>query len=299
MKPVEVSQLCKSFQVKGKAVQALATVSFSLEVGDSVGFIGQNGAGKSTTIKVLFGALRPDSGEARLMGLPACDPKSRQGVGYVPENPYLYDLLTPRELVSSGLRLHGARGPDVTRRTLTWLEQLDIAHAADKRIRDLSKGMTQRTALAHAFALQPQLLILDEPMSGLDPIGRRLVADLMQVYRQTGGTLFFSSHILHDVERLADRFIMIHKGKICAQQSVAELLANQSKLVVRYHGLNPLSGFTKDAGNIWSCLCERVNIPSQLDRIRQVNGVLIDITPQHTLEDLFNQKTGYKSAVGQ
>lgn len=295
MKPIEVSLLCKSFRVKGKAVQALDAVSFSLDSGESVGFIGQNGAGKSTTIKVLLGALRPDAGEARLMGSLATDPKSRQGVGYVPENPYLYDLLTPRELVSSGLRLHGIKGAEVAQRTRVWLEQLDIAHAADKRIRDLSKGMTQRTALAHAFALQPLLLILDEPMSGLDPIGRRLVADLMQAYRKTGGTLFFSSHILHDVERLADRFIMIHKGKVCAQQSVADLLANQSKLIIRYHGLSPLPGFTQDVGNIWICLCERIEIQKHLARINEVGGVLIDITPQHTLEDLFSQFTGYKT----
>lgn len=289
MKPIEVQQLCKSFKVKGKAVKALDKVSFSLNPGDSVGFIGQNGAGKSTTIKVLFGALHPDSGEARLMGRPASDPKSRQGVGYVPENPYLYDLLTPRELITSGLRLHGFRDADVLQRTQSWLEKLDIAHAADKRIRNLSKGMTQRTALAHAFALQPALLILDEPMSGLDPVGRRLVADLMQEYRQTGGTLFFSSHILHDVERLADRFIMIHKGCICAQQSVADLLASQSKLVIRYHGLTALPGFTQDAGMIWTGLYERSQISEQLANIMRVDGVLIDISPQHALEDLFNR----------
>lgn len=289
MNPIEVQQLCKAFKLKGQPVQALDHVSFSVESGCSVGFIGQNGAGKSTTIKVLFGALHPDQGEARLMGLPAQNPKSRQGVGYVPENPYLYDLLTPRELISSGLGLHGVRKAEVSQRTQLWLEKLDIAHAADKRIRNLSKGMTQRTALAHAFALHPHLLILDEPMSGLDPVGRRLVADLMQEYRQTGGTLFFSSHILHDVERLADRFIMIHKGKICAQQSVAELLASQSKLVVRYHGATALPGFTQDAGLIWTGSCERHQVAGYINNISQVGGVLIDITPQHALEQLFEQ----------
>lgn len=289
MKPIEIHQLCKSFKVKGKTIKALDAVSFELSLGDSVGFIGQNGAGKSTTIKVLFGALRPDGGEASLMGLPASNPKSRQGVGYVPENPYLCNLLTPRELISSGLRLHGFREPDVRQRTQHWLERLDIAYAADKRIRSLSKGMTQRTALAHAFALNPTLLILDEPMSGLDPVGRRLVADLMQEYRQAGGTLFFSSHILHDVERLADRFVMIHKGRICAQQSVSDLLASQSRLVVRYHGSYALPGFEQDAGMIWRGYCDRDVILPLLGRISDINGLLIDISSAASLEMVFDE----------
>lgn len=289
MKPIEVHQLCKSFKLKGKAVKALDSISFELKLGESVGFIGQNGAGKSTTIKVLFGALKPDSGEAHLMGLPASDPKSRQRVGYVPENPYLYNLLTPRELIASGLRLHGFQKPDIQQKTQDWLEKLDIAHAADKCIRNLSKGMTQRTALAHAFALNPILLILDEPMSGLDPVGRRLVADLMQEYRQAGGTLFFSSHILHDIEILADRFIMIHKGKICIQQSLADLLANQSTLVIRYYGDSPLLGFAKDTGMIWKGCFDREKVQSIITEISKVNGVLIDITPLASLEKAFSK----------
>lgn len=201
MNLVEVAGLIKRFKLKGREVNALDDVSFTVAAGESVGFIGQNGAGKSTTIKILFGAIRADAGEALLMGRSAEDPRSRAGVGYVPENPYLYEQLTPREVLSAGLRLHGIRGVENTRRTALWLDKLGIAYAADKRIRNLSKGMTQRTALAHAFAIQPELLVLDEPMSGLDPVGRRQVADLMQEYRQQGGTLFFSTHILHPEQR--------------------------------------------------------------------------------------------------
>ena len=191
MSLIEVSGLTKAFKLKGEQILALDNVSFRVDAGESVGSIGQNGAGKSTSIKILFGALKADSGQALLMGRPASDPKSRTGVGYVPENPYLYEQLTPREVVSAGLRLHGIQGAEVARRTERWLDKLGIAYAADKRIRNLSKGMTQRTALAHAFAIEPKLLVLDEPMSGLDPVGRREVADLMQEYRQNGGTLFF------------------------------------------------------------------------------------------------------------
>lgn len=288
MKPIEVQGLHKSFKSKGKSIKALDDVSFAVEAGQSVGFIGQNGAGKSTSIKILFGALRADGGRALLMGRTADDPRSRQGVGYVPENPYLYEQLTPREVVSSGLRLHGINGQENLRRTEHWLERLGIAYAADKRIRNLSKGMTQRTALAHAFAIEPQLLVLDEPMSGLDPIGRRQVADLMQEYRQAGGTLFFSTHILHDVERLADRFVMVHKGRIRAQQSIADMLASQSTLVVRYYGANPLPGFSEDAGMIWKGACERRQVPPVLAAIAEAGGTLLNVHPQNSLEELFD-----------
>lgn len=288
MNPIEVSNLSKAFKLKGKPIKALDGVSFAVQSGESVGFIGQNGAGKSTSIKILFGAIRPDGGEARLMGLPASDLRSRCGVGYVPENAYLYEQLTPREVVSSGLRLHGIDGVENRRRTELWLEKLEIAYAADKRIRNLSKGMVQRTALAHAFAIEPQLLVLDEPMSGLDPIGRRQVADLMQEYRQGGGTLFFSTHILHDVERLADRFVMIHKGRLRAQQSIADMLASQNTLVVRYFGATALPGFSEDAGMIWKGVCERAQIPSTLAAIAEAGGTLLNVHPQNSLEELFD-----------
>lgn len=287
MKAIEVSGLDKSFKLKGKPVRALDGVGFAVELGQSVGFIGQNGAGKSTTIKILFGALRADAGEARLMGRPAEDPLSRLGVGYVPENPYLYEQLTPREVVSSGLRLHGIGGAENTRRTGLWLDKLGIAYAADKRIRNLSKGMTQRTALAHAFAIQPRLLVLDEPMSGLDPIGRRQVADLMQEYRQAGGTLFFCSHILHDVERLADHFVMIDRGKVRAQQGVAELLASQDTMLVRYLGDTGLPDFEHDAGRVWKGLFPRTELGRALLAIENADGVILDVQPQNTLEALF------------
>lgn len=292
MKAIEVTGLHKAFKLKGKAIKALDDVSFSVELGQSVGFIGQNGAGKSTTIKILFGALRADSGDARLMGLPADDACSRLGVGYVPENPYLYEQLTPREVVSSGLRLHGVRGTENVRRTELWLEKLGIAYAADKRIRNLSKGMTQRTALAHAFAIEPKLLVLDEPMSGLDPVGRRQVADLMQEYRLAGGTLFFCTHILHDVERLADYFVMIDRGKVKAQQGVSELLASQGEMVIRYLGDTGLPGFERDAGQVWKGLLSRSALPEVLAQIEAMQGVLLNIHPLNSLEELFDSVVG-------
>ena len=293
MKPIEIRELTKSFKLKGKPIKALDGISFEVANGDSVVFIGQNGAGKSTTIKLLFGAMRPDSGESLLRGRHSSDPQSRKGVGYVPENPYLYELLTPREIISSGLRLHGVRGEENTCRTERWLDKLEISYAADKRIRSLSKGMTQRTALAHAFAIEPELLILDEPMSGLDPVGRRQVADLMQEYRQGGGTLFFSSHILHDVERLADRFVMIHRGKIQAQQSISDMLTSQGDMIVRYYGTKAVEGFERDAGQVWRGRFQRGEIEKVLSAIIQASGTLLDIHPRNSLEALFDSITGF------
>lgn len=297
MKAIEVAGLTKVFKLKRQPVKALDDVGFSVEAGQSVGFIGQNGAGKSTTIKILFGALRPDAGEARLMGRPSDDPLSRLGVGYVPENPYLYEHLTPREVVASGLRLHGVSGPENRRRVDEWLEKLGIAYAADKRIRNLSKGMTQRTALAHAFAIEPKLLVLDEPMSGLDPVGRRQVADLMQAYRAAGGTLFFCTHILHDVERLADRFVMIDRGKIRSQQGVAEMLASQRTMVVRYLGENGLPGFERDAGLAWKGTLPRDALAECVARIQACQGTLLTVQPLNSLEALFERVAIQPSAT--
>lgn len=287
MLPIEIDQLSKSFRVKGREVRALDAISFAVHEHESVGFIGPNGAGKSTTIKILFGAIRADAGSAHLLGLPAENPLSRKGVGYVPESPYIYDNLTPREVISFGLRVHGIDGGENGARTAYWLERLDIAYAANKRMRDLSKGMAQRTALAHAFALHPRVLVLDEPMSGLDPIGRRLVGDLMQEYRRSGGTLLFSTHILHDVERLADRFVMIDKGRIRATQTVGELLAGQSQFSVRYRGENALEGFEMDAAAVWKGVVERAGLQDVLRRIEECGGLLIDVAPRNSLEALF------------
>lgn len=292
MKLIEVQGLSKRFKVKRRSIAALSDVSFTVEAGQSVGFIGQNGAGKSTSIKIIFGALQADVGQALLMGRSPADPQSRRGVGYVPENPYLYEQLTPREVIASGLSLHGIKGAENARRSQLWLEKLGIAYAADKRIRSLSKGMSQRTALAHAFAIEPRLLVLDEPMSGLDPVGRRQVADLMQEYRQGGGTLFFSSHILHDVERLADRFVMIHKGKVRAQQGVAELLASQGAMIVRYLGSVGLPGFEHDAGEAWRGVVAREELAETLRQIEGLSGVLLNVHPQSSLEELFDTVVG-------
>ncbi|RZS33347.1 ABC transporter ATP-binding protein [Corticibacter populi] len=285
---IEFVRVNKSFKLKGRRQPAVQDLSFSVRAGEAIGFVGPNGAGKSTSMKMLMGMLRPDKGEALLMGWPAADERARQGVGYVPENPYLYDYLTPLEIVTMGLQIHGrARGREAAQRAMQWLERMGIGYAAHKRVRNLSKGMTQRTALAHALALEPRLLVLDEPMSGLDPVGRKLVADEVQLYREGGGTLFFCSHILNDVERLASRVLLIDKGQLKADQPLQGLL-NKGGLVLRYHLVGqPLPGFASDGTDIWRAQIPAGQLWQTLHAIEASNGTLIDVHQGLSLEQMF------------
>lgn len=208
----------------GKSFTAIRNINLTIQPGESVGFIGHNGAGKSSTIRILMGLQPPTTGSVHLNGLPAEDPESRRGVSYVPETPLSYDYLTPLEIVENGLAMSGRRFENQHAQAMRWLELLGIAAAAGKPLRQLSKGMVQRTMLAHALAPEPHFVVLDEPLSGLDPVGRAEVVDILQDYRRGGGALLFSSHILSDIERLADRFVFIHRGEIRAVCSVYEIL---------------------------------------------------------------------------
>lgn len=229
--------------LRTRAHEALKGISLEISEGEVFGFIGPNGAGKSTTIKIITGISRPSSGDVRLFGLDCRDASSRYRVGYVPESPSLYDYLTPLELLSMGLSLHGVKLTNERRHCMEWLSRLGLGHVAETQIKTFSKGMAQRTALAHALCIQPRLLVLDEPLSGLDPVGRREVIDLLAEFRSAGGTVFFSSHVLYDVERLADRFGLIHEGELLTLRSPQELADEQSnRFLVVYQCANPVDG---------------------------------------------------------
>jgi ABC-2 type transport system ATP-binding protein len=235
---------------------ALKDVRFSIRQGETVGFIGNNGAGKSSTLRIILGLQRATSGVAKLNGLSVDNPDARRGVAYVPENPYLYDYLTPLELLSIGVKMHRKNifvgRQDLNDHCMAWLARFGIAHVAEKRIRTFSKGMTQRTALAHALACEPDFLILDEPLSGLDPIGRQDVVSVLDEYRASGRTLFFSSHVLNDVDRLADRFIFIHQGKIQAICATNDFLSSaDQKFAVVIEGSRGLRGFSQISLRLW------------------------------------------------
>lgn len=266
---------------------ALQTLDLSIKEGEVFGFIGPNGAGKSTTIKILTGVIRPTSGSAALFGIDVSLPTARKGMGYVPENPSLYDYLSPMEILIMGQQLHGLGGSGTKRNAGIWLERFGLSAVADKRIRTFSKGMVQRVALAHALAVQPKLLILDEPLSGLDPIGRKDVVDILEEYRQGGGAIFLTSHVLHDVERLADRFGLINKGRLLTVQHRQDLLSHDQRLTIRSEGTAPLDFLDPDGPSRWRTTCVRSEIWTVLDALRGAGHSVIDVRPALALEDVF------------
>lgn len=251
---------------------ALQNVNLEIDGGETVGFIGNNGAGKSTAIRIILGLQKPTSGLALLNGRSTSDPLARHRVAYVPESPYLYDYLTPLELLSIGFRMHGSKKFDTVAalnfHCMKWLERFRIGDVAKKRIRSFSKGMTQRTALAHALACEPDFLILDEPLSGLDPIGRLEVVEILDEYRTSGRTLFFSSHVLNDVERLADRFVFLHKGIVRAVHATSELNSGDSpSFEVTVEGGDPGNGFSQVSSRLWRREVESMNLVHEIEKI--------------------------------
>ena len=223
---LKVDGLAKTFKkpFTGKKVEAVRGITFEVKRGEIFGFLGPNGAGKTTTIKMLTGLIAPTRGTASILGIPAPSPEAMGRVGFLPENPYVYAYLTPREFVTLCGRLSGMRGPALAGRVVTVLERLGVAYAMDRAVRTMSKGMLQRVGLAAALVHEPELLILDEPMSGLDPVGRKEVRDLIVEEKKGGRTVFFSSHILSDVELLCDRLCILRRGEIVVSGSMGDLL---------------------------------------------------------------------------
>jgi len=210
-----------------RRVNAVRGISFAVERGAIFGFLGPNGAGKTTTIKVLTGLIRMTRGEATIFGLPVTDPRARRQVGFLPENPYIYPYLTPLEFVRLCGRLSHVPSRALERRAREVLERVGMSAAQERPVRRLSKGMLQRTGLAAALVSEPELLILDEPMSGLDPVGRKDVRELILEERRRGRTIFFSSHILSDVETLCDRVAILREGKVVEEGRLDTLLRRE------------------------------------------------------------------------
>jgi ABC-2 type transport system ATP-binding protein len=219
-------------------------------------------------------------------------------VGYVPENPCLYDYLTPHEIISMSLRLHLPGERAGTRsRAMSWLEKLGVAHVANSPVRSFSKGMTQRVALANAMAVSPRLLVLDEPLSGLDPIGRREVVEILADYKRGGGTLFFTSHVLHDVERLADRFGLIHKGELRSVRAPSELVGSEDMVMVRSHGTVPIPDAREESLGNWISEVPQARLWAVLEELRALGHQLREVRPSLSLEAAFMHVVGEHKAV--
>jgi ABC-2 type transport system ATP-binding protein len=223
--PIVVRNLSKVFRGKrGRRVMALDDVSFSVERGEVFGFLGPNGAGKSTTIKTLMGLIRAVNGEVLLGGFPAGSVAARRSVGYLPENPAFYDFLSGREYLRFVASAYALPQSVAAAAIDHWLARLDLAAAANRPIRGYSKGMVQRLGLAQALFHDPAVAVLDEPMSGLDPQGRALVKELIAELKSSGKTVFFSTHITADVEKVCDRLAIIVAGRLQTVASVEEIL---------------------------------------------------------------------------
>jgi ABC-2 type transport system ATP-binding protein len=209
---------------KGKKVHALSDLDLRIGTGEVFGFLGPNGAGKSTTLKILMGQIRPTAGMAYLFGSPVSDPASRKRVGYLPENPAFYDFMTAREYLRFVGRAFGMNEDRVSGRMEETLTLLELQDAADRPIRGFSKGMVQRLGLAQALLHDPDLFIFDEPMSGLDPLGRALVKNIIAELKMAGKTVFFSTHITDDVEAVCDRVGIIVAGRLQTINTVKDIL---------------------------------------------------------------------------
>lgn len=225
MNALDIQGLTKIYKGKrGAKVSALMNLDLSISAGEVFGFLGPNGAGKSTTIKSIMGLISPTAGTAKIFGQPATNPAARQKVGYLPENPSLYEFLTGREFlhfIGKSFAMDSHVQAEETRRVL---DLLDLAAAADRPIRSYSKGMVQRLGLAQALLHDPDLYILDEPMSGLDPIGRALVKEIIQELKGRGKTVFFSTHITSDVEVVCDRVGIIVGGILRVTDNVESIM---------------------------------------------------------------------------
>jgi ABC-2 type transport system ATP-binding protein len=215
---------------RGKRVKAVQGLSLQIPQGVIFGFLGPNGAGKSTTIKVLLNLVFPDQGKAFIGGTDVVDPKVRKMVGYLPENPFFYDYLSAEELLWFGGRASGIDSRVIRSRTDELLDKVDLSSARKRRLRTYSKGMVQRAGLALALIHDPAVVILDEPMSGLDPLGRKMVGDLLLELKGQGKTVFFSSHILNDVERFCDLAGIIAGGTLRRVDEVANLMSGGQSL---------------------------------------------------------------------
>ena len=207
-----------------KKVHAARDVNIEVKRGEIFGLLGPNGAGKTTTLKVVMGLVRPSSGAARVLGLPVGDLRAKRALGYLPESPYFYDYLSGRELLVFMGKLFSLGAAEALRRADELLETVGLTHAADMALRRYSKGMLQRVGLAQALINDPELVILDEPMTGLDPLGRKDLRELIAQLRRDGKTVVLSSHILSDVELLADRVAIVVQGRTVACGHLQQLV---------------------------------------------------------------------------
>ena len=298
---IEVDKLSKTFAIglfRRRHVSAGKSVSFSVRRGEIVGFLGPNGSGKTTTIKMLLGHIAPSGGTARMFGERIGALAARKRLGFLPENPYVFPYLTPREFVEMSGRLSGMTRTAVRRESEQALDRTGVLYAADRPVRKLSKGMLQRSALAAALVAGPEMLVLDEPMSGLDPVGRKEVRNIIFEERERGRTIFFSTHILADVEALCDHVVILRGGEVVVKGAIRKVLRGDV-----LHTNVTVAGLSKDLEEKLSSESFSVQrrpdvqvievegqrgVAELLERLLAENVEVLEVVPRReTLEDLF------------
>jgi ABC-2 type transport system ATP-binding protein len=301
MAAIEILDLEKSYLVgfwRKRPKLALRPLRLTIEEGEVFGFLGPNGAGKTTTLKLLMGLVFPTAGTARILGLDMDDPRVKSQIGFLPEQPYFYDHLSARELLNYYGQLSGLPAKGRSARVEQMLARVGLSDSAGVQLRKFSKGMLQRLGLAQAVLHDPKLVFLDEPMSGLDPMGRREVRDLIQQLRSEGKTVFFSTHILSDAEALCDRVGVINQGELRGVGAVAELTAQtRGKIEIIFHaqrvpaGLTGLGAEARLSGDMVNAVLPEEQQDAALEVLRRDGLKLISLTPvRSSLEEYYIQK---------
>ncbi|MBI3474193.1 MAG: ABC transporter ATP-binding protein [Acidobacteria bacterium] len=301
MLAIETNNLEKTYAVgfwRKKPRIALHPLNLTVQEGEVFGFLGPNGAGKTTTLKLLMGLVFPTSGSARVLGMEVDDVRVKAQIGFLPEQPYFYDYLTARELLEYYAQLSGVPAKERATRVDNMLARVGLADAARTQLRKFSKGMLQRVGLAQAILHDPKLVFLDEPMSGLDPMGRREVRELIEQLKREGKTVFFSTHILSDAEALCDRVAVIQKGELRGVGAVADLTRQvQGKIEIIFTGravptaLSSLGAEAHASGDVVIAVLREDHQDAALDILRREKLRLISLTPvRKSLEEYYVQK---------
>jgi ABC-2 type transport system ATP-binding protein len=311
---VEIENLTKDYEVgfwRKRKVRALDGLNLAVEGGEIFGFLGANGAGKTTTLKLLMRLIYPTAGRAQILGRDINDVQMHARIGYLPENPYFYDYLTARELLSYCAELFGYSHGERKRRAEELLSRVHLDEKSwDKQLRKYSKGMLQRVGLAQALVNDPEIVFLDEPMSGLDPIGRREVRDLIASLRTKGTTVFMCSHILSDIEVLCDRVAILNRGRLSETGTLEELreragddrrieITIAGTTVEKFSSVFPeLDGaqITPTAAGARIEVATERDVDAALAALRRAGGRLISVQPvRQSLEELFVREVENKN----
>jgi ABC-2 type transport system ATP-binding protein len=307
MQAIETVALEKTYTVgfwRKATRQALQPLTLSVAEHEVFGFLGPNGAGKTTTLKLLMGLIFPTGGSAKILGSPVDDPQVKAQIGYSPEQPYFYDHLTAHELLRYYAQLSGVPAKEQEKRVEAVLERVGLRDIRKLQLRKFSKGMLQRVSIAQAIVHDPRLVFLDEPMSGLDPMGRREIRDLIQELKEEGKTVFFSTHILSDAETLCDRVAVVNKGALKGIGSIAALkIRGTGQSEILWEGtpeLQELAGHAvevRHTGEFLRAVLDDEQVYAAIEFIRRAGGRLISVTPvRETLEDYFFERLNAPSA---